>query len=470
PMHTSQILLIHSLVVGILLLFWLYWLNRRGLFRWNTAGFWAWAAFLLYFVLNPLLSALSGDYLLYEINLTIAGREARATWIGVVICVGISVFYLVYLRTKAAPVTWKLKHPVRYPPTVWFVVLISLAVALPALLTFRVGFVGNQQNVVIEQGRFVGEVTGYEYSAHTFLLVPAVFLILAAPGLGRLAGWAILALYVIAGFSDPWARFLAVSSLIAVSLIDVLLRSKRWPRVIFVAFVIFVTSVLWIRGHDTFESVEELLATAAQAPASILDTLSSGDAAMLATFYLESYTHDTLAGFDYGIPLINYALTGLLPYRLFPNKYFLVDQLRSRQYYRIGSEIHALLYGAKSSLVGSFYAEGGIIAVVLMMAVAGWLSRKLDGMLLSTSPPLVRATGIVWMSILWMVWGSADYWALTTLGMVSLPTIGMWLFSPKTWGKRASGVRALTPQTHVGSFRNTPQSLYRTTSSQEKLR
>lgn len=466
-MRTSQILLIHSLIVGLFLLFWLYWLHRRGLFRWNTAGFWAWAACLLYFVLNPLLSAVSGDYLRYEINLSIAGREARAAWIGAVICLGISVFFIVYLRTKAAPVIWNLKHPTRYPPTVWYFVLLCLAVGLPALLTFRIGLFGGAQNVLVDQGRFVGEVTGYEYSAHTFLLVPAVFLILVAPKLVRLAGWSILAIYVLASLADPWSRFLAISALIAASLIDVSQRSKNWPRAILAVLIVFVATLLWIRGHDTFASRTELLATAAQAPASVLDTLSSGDAAMLATFYLESYTRDTLAGFDYGIPLINYSITGLLPSRFFPQKYFLIDQLRDRQNPRIGQEIQALLHGAKSSLIGSFYTEGGIIAVVLMMALAGWLSRKLDGMLYLDSPPLVKSTGIVWMSLLWMIWGSADYWALTMLGMIALPTIGLWLLSPKTVRKRTRTVQTLAPQSQRLSRASTLHPAYRTTNAQE---
>lgn len=448
-MWTQQILLLHSLVVGSLLVFWMYWLIKKDLFRWTTAGFWAWVSFALYFVLNPFLNAISSDYLRYEINLTIAGEEARAAWIGLVICVGISVFYLVYFRSQAAAVTWQLKQTTHYPPTLWYFMVLCFIVGLPALLTFRVGLFGGVQDVLVDQGRFIGEVTGYQYSAHTFLLVPAVFMILVSPKLGRLAGWAILVASVLASFTDPWSRFLAISTLIAGSLIDALSRSKRWPRVGLVILTLFTATVLWMRGHSTFTSRTEIVATAVQAPINVMDTLSSGDAAMLATFYLESYTRDTLAGFDYGIPLVNYSLTGLLPSRFFPWKYFLIDQLRDRQDQRISTDIQALLYGSKSSLIGSFYTEGGLLAVVLLMAMAGLLSRKLDGMLYTQSPPLVRATAVVWMSLLWMIWGSADYWALTMIGLMALPTIGLWLLSPKTLRRRAKRMAspALEPAT-----------------------
>ncbi len=441
-MQTLQILIVHSMVVGLLLFFWLYWLSRKGLFRWTTAGFWAWAAFVLYFVLNPLLSAISGDYLWYDITLQIAGREARAAWIGVIICVGISAFFVTYLRTKSGQVFWKLAHPTHYPLTIWFFIILCLALGLPALLTFRIGLFGGSENVLTQQGRFVGDVTGYQYSAHTFLLVPAVFLILTSRGIGRLLGWVILGLYVLASFADPWSRFLAISALLAISFIDLQKRSKRWPRLLLVILILFTATILRLRGHTSFQSTTDFWTTAVQVPANVIDTFASGDSAMLATFYLESYTRDTLAGYDYGIPLINYSLTGLLPSKFFQWKYFLIDELRRRQDPRIGSELLGLLYGSKSSLIGSFYSEGGLIGVLLLMTLAGFLSRKLDGMLSNDVPPLVLATGIVWMSLLWMVWGSTDYWALTTMGMVALPTIGIWLLSPKILRK---GVRRVRP-------------------------
>ncbi len=375
--------------------------------------------------------------------------------------VGISTFFLVYIRTPTQKITWGLKHPTRFPPTVWYFVLACIALGLPSLLTYRIGLFGGGASVALEQGRFVGNVTGYEYSAHAFLLVASVFLILAAPRLGRILGWAILFTYVVASFADPWSRFLGVSSLLAMAIIDTLRRSKPWPRALIIVAAVFVGTVLWQRGHTTFNSGTEFWTTASQAPANVIDTISSGDAAMLATFYLESYTKDTLGGFDYGIPIINYSITGLLPSKYFPWKYSLIDSLRARQDPQIGSTLLGLLSGGKSTLIGSFYAEGGLIGVILLTILVGYLSRKLDCMIDRDSPQLVRATGIVWMSLLWMVWGSADYWALTQLGMVALPTIGIWLLSPKAtrrsrrrWQQRAQGYRppAQPPLPSIGMF------------------
>ena len=62
-----------------------------------------------------------------------------------------------------------------------------------------------------------------------------------------------------------------------------------------------------------------------QVPQNLVTNLGSGDSAMLATWYLESFTKDTLGGYDYGIPIVNYSLTGFLPLKYFPWKYFLLD-------------------------------------------------------------------------------------------------------------------------------------------------
>lgn len=432
----------------MLLLFWLLWLRRRGQLRWTTAGFWAWAAFLLYFVLNPLLSAVYGDYLWYEITLHIAGGEARAAWIGSTICVGISIFFLVYLHTGVKKVTWRLVSPTLYPATVWAFVLLCIGLGMVSLLTFRFGLFDANQDLIWDQGRYVGTVTGYQHSAHTLILVPTVFLILTTSGIPRLSGILILGIYILASFADPWSRFLGVSVLLVISFIDVVKRSKRWPNLILLVAVVLSTTILQLRGHSSFESGSQFWETATQAPERVLSTLASSDAAMLSTFYLESYTKDTLGGFDYGIPLVNYSLTGLLPNRFFPWKYALVDWLRARQERKIGNELLSLLRGGKSTLIGSFYGEGGLIGVILLMALAGFLSRKLDGMLHKGGPPLILATGIVWMSLLWMVWGSADYWALTQLGILAIPSIGIWLLSPKVARKRRRVSTLAGSETH----------------------
>ena len=119
--------------------------------------------------------------------------------------------------------------------------------------------------------------------------------------------------------------------LLAVSLIEVIGRRKNWPRLLFVVAVIFVVTLLRIRGHTTFESGADFMDLVGQVPQNLVTNLGSGDSAMLATWYLESFTKDTLGGYDYGIPIVNYSLTGWLPLSIFPWKYFLPDPLRARQ-------------------------------------------------------------------------------------------------------------------------------------------
>ena len=91
-----------------------------------------------------------------------------------------------------------------------------------------------------------------------------------------------------------------------------------------------------------------------------------------------------------------------------------------------------MLFGAKTSLLGSFYGSGGIVAVVMCMWVMGVLCRKMDGMLSQESPLPVKATAVSWMSMLWMLWGSHDSWGLTVIGSLAIPAVCMWLLALKT--------------------------------------
>ena len=68
---------------------------------------------------------------------------------------------------------------------------------------------------------------------------------------------------------------------------------------------------------------------------------------------------------------------------------------------------------------------------MIEMALAGWLFRKLDGMLSVDSPVLVRSLGIAWLSMMWMVWGSHDFWGLMLMGSLALPAIALWIGLPK---------------------------------------
>jgi hypothetical protein len=122
----------------------------------------------------------------------------------------------------------------------------------------------------------------------------------------------------------------------------------------------------------------------------------------------------------------------------------LVDWLIAQRAYYPGV-FDQLLYGAKSSLIGSFYANGHLIAVVLLMALMGWLSRRLDGMLQPETPIAVRALGIAWLSTLWMVWGSHDIWGLMLLGTIALPFL-FGLVAFRFTGRPAQSTALVQPQ------------------------
>lgn len=430
-LSVESLLIIHSITIGLLLLAIAIILYRRGLFKWTSAGFWAWAAFLLYFVLNPLLSILEGDYFDYQIQLEISGGVFRGLWIMFVVIVGISLFFAAYLKTTYRPVNWGLHpRPEWIRPGQILLLLPFIAFGAYALITYRAD-VSNLQDIVVEGGRFIGNITAYEYQGHILLIVPILMALFSTIKVQRLIGWVGAGLFVILALPNGRSRFVILSFLIAVAMVDALRRNTLRPRLLFIAIVFLGAAILQIRGHEhwSLNTVSgEISSTITQLPENITELASSQDSAMLATFYLESYVKEKITGFDYQIPLLNYALTGWIPSRIFPDKYFMIDWLRDLQPPVSSPIIINWLYGAKSSLFGDFYANGGVLGVVLGAILAGYLSRRLDGFLAEGNSILMKSIGVSWMSVLWMVWGSNEIWGFTLLGFMLLPAIPLWLF------------------------------------------
>jgi hypothetical protein len=404
------------------------------LFRWTTAGFWAWVAFGLYFVLNPVFSVLQGNLWAYEVRLLIAGGIPRGLWILMANSVGITVFFVAYLRSLSRPVTWRLSKDKLFSPLVVYVMAVIVAVALYSLLAYRTGVGSRATERIIAQGRFVGQVTGYGNTAHIFLFVPVAFLLLSESHASRFLGWVLGLVYILLSLPHAWSRFVTVSMLLLMSLVEAVrsARSRAW--ILLAGATLLLAATLQVRGHQTWgleSGGRELIVAATEAIGNLGGVVGSGDTAMLATWYLDSYVRDELTGYDYGITVANYMLTGWIPYRILPEKYFMIDWLHKSQPYRLPPTIERLLFGAKSSLLGSFYANGGIIAVGLLMWIVGVMSRRLDGMLAEDSPVLVRAIGISWLSMMWMVWGSDDYWGLMVMGILLIPGLVLWVVAPK---------------------------------------
>lgn len=439
-LSTENFLTLHIVIMTVFLVLVAMFLIRSGLFRWDRAGFWAWAAFALYYVLNPLFTMITGDLNQYNVMLQISGGFERGLWILFVIICGIMAFFVAYLRTKLVIITWRLQSN-RFTLPMLAIMAGFFMFGIYSLLTQRALVVPSEREKIIESGRFVGQVTGYENSGYLFLIVPIVIMLLSRSRFLQLMGW--LASGLLAYFVLPsgWSRFAMISIVIVVSLANTIQRKASWPRWFFFPLLLVFTLTLQMRGHTRWtlqSSGSALFNLAGQVVRDLVSSFSgavaSSEVSALSTLYLQSFAADKYWGYTYGLPLVNYLLTGWIPSRLFPQKYFLVDWLSSLRTFSASAE--GYLYGTKSTLLGSFYTEGGVFGVILLAALVGYLCRRLDGMAHPRSPLLVRATGIAWMSYLWMVWQSSDTWSVMVLGTLVLPSLFVWLIAPKVIRRR----------------------------------
>lgn len=432
----ETLLTVHVASVTIFLAITGLILFRRGLFRWDTAGFWSWAAFCLYFVLSPL-ATIFNDLAVYktQIRLVISGGGERSIWILGEVLLGITIFFLVYFHTTYRPITWKLSKGFPKPNLLILAILTAFtAFGFYSLLVFRAGLVSAGGEMIIEGGRFVGDITGYQYKGYMFLFVPVILLLLNRDKGLRVVGWILAIVFLILSLPHAWSRFATVSFLLAISITNMVRNSKRWPSLTSLIILPLSAMLFQLRGHiqwgygNVFNEVARLLN---DLPQRIIQIFSSGDTFMLQSWYVSSYIADEWIGYDYGLPLVNYVLTGWIPSRILPTKYFLIDWLNSQLGATYPAVFDGLLYGAKSSLLGSFYNHGGLIAVVIGSSLAGFLCRRLDGMLNKNTPILVKSVAIAWLSNLWMIWGSGTTWSLMLIGLIALPGFAVWLVTPK---------------------------------------
>jgi hypothetical protein len=250
-----------------------------------------------------------------------------------------------------------------------------------------------------------------------------------------------------------YARYATVSIVVAVAVADAVRRGKHWPRLTWLVGAVMLATILQIRGHvawDISTVGAQIVDLSPQAINSLPDVFSSREVSMLGNFYLGSY-YSNIIGYNYGLPTINYILTGWIPNQLFPQKYFLVDFLNTSRILMRDAYIDQLLHYVKYTMVGSFYADGGLFAVLVEMGLVGLLTRKMDGMLQSESPLIVQTLAICWMSLFWMMWGGAPTWALVRIGLFLMPCFGMWLVSSKekTARESDSGATAGSEETRI---------------------
>ncbi len=427
----EELLIAQSMGAAVVLIIFAGLLARRHLFNWTTTGFWTWVAFAIYFCLNPLAS-IAWNLEAYRLSLQLSGGFERAEWIGVVSFIGMSIFFISYLRSSSKPVTWNLPVDNKKFTVIMASIMIAfMSIAVISLLTYRIGALSSERNAALETGRFSGETTGYAYIAHSFIFVPVVILLLSRSCFSQWAGFLIGIGYVILRMPDEWGRWSVVSMLLAISLAITVRQAKKWPPAILLLATLLITAVLTLRGHTSVDSGTGFWTLVLQIPQKLGYQFAHNNTDMLTFWYIESYIKDSITGFDFGLPLLNYAISGFIPTRFFPHKYFLIEWLSSHQAPLVNQDIINTLFGSKPTLLGSFYSNGGLIAVIISAWLIAILFRKVDGMLSSESPILVKAIGIVWVSCLWMVWGSQDYWGLTALGSLAMPVIALWIFAPK---------------------------------------
>lgn len=462
----EQILMVHVMVAGIFLAGVAILLIRRGLFHWTSSGFWAWSAFTLYFVLNPWAATVVQDVDRFAQALAISGGEAHAYWILFVALLGMTAFFWSYLQTRPRRVTWRIWSDDVTPMMNYAIVILSL-VALFSLLTRRAFVINPGRTVIFEGGQHMGQVTGYESLAYKFVMVPLLMAIFSRNRNLRRFAWAVAGLWLFMSLPHGWGRQSLVTMLVAFSLADTVNRRKVWPRGWMIACVVLFGVILQMRGHASWTldtGAKEIAAHSqkiAEDPTGVmLNAVSSGDARPLATWYVESYGADQVWGYSYGIPIVNYMLLGWIPSRVFPQKYFMVNWLKARQAAVTDEEIVQFMHGQKATLLGDFYLNGGWLGVCLLAWIAGFLSRRLDGMLRVDVPLLVRATGAGIMSGLWMVWQSSVPWGLIAMSVNVIPALILWFFAqkapkaPSAWS--ASGMPRVPPRGSPGPIASSP--------------
>jgi len=412
-------LMLHCLIIGAILLFILLLLRRRDLFHWLSAGFWAWAAFALYFFITPIIQYW-GDLTYMETRLALTEGLPRMIWVTGCVALGLLAFFWAYFRYRPGNPRWGLDQE-SWPPGTWIIIILALAGAAYVMITYRGAFGFEAAPVEIEKSsKFVGKVTGYETALNICAAFPIILLLMRRTT--RMLGLVLAGTYLLSKMGDRYDRASAVSLLIGVSMALTFVRGRKWPPGGWILGILLFTLLLHARGHLSFTEFRE---SGKMTVATSQDEIKRGEGAiMLSSFYLKSYLHDKV-GYTYGVPLISSVVFGALPRRYFPWKDWMVETYLSKINRAFGME--QLMFGSKSSVIGDLYGFGGIFAVMGGMFLLGFLVRKLDGWLAPQAPMAIRAMGVVWLSSLWMMLGSALLWSVALLYLTAIPFIGVLL-------------------------------------------
>jgi hypothetical protein len=418
-MGLNEALLINCLVVSSLLTYEYFKLSQHGLFHWLSAGFWVWGAILFYVVVAPLGQYYWGQTFYIETRLAATEGVPRLLWITLCITVGTYVFFVAYFKSRPAEVRLGLPQD-RWPAGTSIIMALSLIGAVYTLIQFR-GFMGMEEARKFEDFRgFTGDVIGYQFVGHYLALFPISLLIFRKST--RYLGYALAVVFIVGRLDDKWNRTSNINLLFSISMISVVLSQRRWPFTHWLVIILLITVVYEARGHIT---MEQFIASGRFTSEGVTQRVKKSPSySMLQTLWLQSYITDK-SYYNYGLPLVNDLLFGYLPRKYFPWKSDIIESIIPYKAKSNEDAYDDMMHGSKSMVFGSLYECGGLVGIIVGMLLLGFLARKMDGLISTRSPMVLRILGIVWMGEIWMIFGSSLMWGAQELFISGLPCLGL---------------------------------------------
>jgi hypothetical protein len=410
-------LIAHGAVMSVIMIAMLLLLLNRRLFAPDSTGFWVWVAFSICFVINPVTTLVSSDYSTYEYYTRgTYVDDARVLWVLLNAAVGVIVFFAVYLKTQPGSYTAG-STPIS-PTALAIVVTVFMAIGWNAILSYRIN--ENAERIVVN-AKFVGSVSGWQSDTHGFVIFPCLLLI--ASKKYRILGLIIGLLYIVVRFNDTSDRFSILMLPLAAFMYFMIKRGRRWPSLAASSIAVALLFFLVARGHEKLEAIPHSELDVHKIVNDALKNIGRGaDTSMLPTFYRETDLVEQ-HGYTYGAGIVQEILFAPLPRPYFPWKDDVFSFIPGVSYRN--ESWSADVYGAKSTIVCSFYGYGGIIGVIIGMACLGYLLRKLDGLLRRDTPFLALVWAVMVLTTIWLgVLGSIEWWYKAVM-LCSMPLFAL---------------------------------------------
>jgi hypothetical protein len=397
-------------------------LVHKGLFSWVRCGFWAWASFLLTFVLNPMVTLARGDFSLYRAGLAdVPAPEATMLSVTALVALSVLCFFWAYLRNTpyTTPDSTRTTIPNGMGRVCAIVCVLCCAVGMLAMYKYRLG---SYEHMEVVNGRFV-QGNGYQFDGYLISVYPLLLFVLNPRS--RWLGLALVTLTCVLKATDIYDRSTAVALVVGVSIVFTLDRNHRWPPLLPLAACVIALFFFVGRGHVSVREAtksSDWVQHVSTDPAVMI--LAGHDTDMLASLYQDVSSTEKY-GYTYGLTFLERAVFGFLPRTYFPWKDTLFLDVGGMRKHYYANEV-ANLKGAKSFVIGDLYEFWGFLGVILGMALIGYLCRKLDGLLTPQTPLIYRAAGVTIMSRLWISLPSTVAWIYSTLSLTLFAFLVVW--------------------------------------------